>query len=204
MQWSMTTVALAMAMVVLAGILVYAIRYKINNNDVHKERLLYFRSKAFAVSTLTVGCFFTDELPKSLFIDKMKTRPVIALAMLKLKAKALGLKVIILGFPGLLVGLLMDGDEVTDVEIVGWGMMNAPVIKRMYKAMAFKIMLKGWFFEYGLKVVTISGVYWIGSKSFTQNKGYPPVNIGGAWVACDKETNYRDIAGMLVDSEFDD
>jgi hypothetical protein len=114
MQWSMTAVALAMAMIVLAGILVYAIRYKINNSDVHKERLLYFRSKAFAVSTLTVGCFFTDELPKSLFIDKMKTRPVIALAALKLKAKVLGLKVIILGFPGLLVGLLMDGDEVTD------------------------------------------------------------------------------------------
>ncbi len=51
MQWSMTAVALAMAMIVLAGILVYAIRYKINNSDVHKERLLYFRSKAFVVST---------------------------------------------------------------------------------------------------------------------------------------------------------
>ena len=188
----------------LIALIAYIVRYNVKNSEVHEERIRFFKAKALAVKGLVVGCFSPEELPKGLFIDKMKTRPMIALVAMKLKAKALGLHVVILGYPGLLVGVLMDGEDVLDVEIVGWGLMNAPVIKRMYTVMAFKANLKGWIFEHGLMVVAVSGVYWIGSKRFATGRGYPPVNIGGTWIACDKETNYHEIAGMLNNSDFDD
>lgn len=204
MQWNFYDIALAMAVLTLVALVSYVVRFNVKNSGVHEERIRFFKGKASAVKGLVLGCFSPEELPKSLFIDKMRTRPVVALVAMKLKAKALGLQVVILGYPGILVGILLDGDDVVDVEIVGWGMMNAPVIKRMYTAMAFKAILKGWIFEHGLKVITVSGVYWIGSKSFTKGRGYPPVNVGGTWIACDKETNYQEIAGMLNNSDFNE
>lgn len=191
-------------LVVVFIVVSYVVAFKIKNKDITAERIRFFKTKASAVKGLAIGCFFLEELPQGLFIDKMRTRPMVALVGLKLKAKALGMSVIILGYPGLLVGLMMDGDDVVDVEIVGWGMMNAPLIKRMHAAMAFKAMLKGWVFEHGLKIIAVSGVYWVGSRKFCQGRGYPPVNLGGCWVACDKETNYHEIAGMLNNSDFND
>lgn len=196
--------AIFLGMIVLVIIISLALRYRSKNQDVHDERLEYFKSKASAVRGMTIGCLFLEELPKALFIDKMRTRPMLALVALKLKAKALGMNVLILGYPGLLVGLLMDGDEVADVEFVGWGLINAPVIRRLHHAMAFKAVLKGWLFEHGLKVITVTGVYWVGSRRFTTGRGYSPINIAGSWVACDKETNYREIANMLNNSDYDD
>lgn len=204
MNFNYSDFALMAILLAIIALISFAVRYNIKNSVVHEERIRYFGPKALAVKGLVVGCFSPEELPKTLFIDKMKTRPMIALVAMKLKAKALGLHVVILGYPGLLVGVLMDGDDVADVEIVGWGFMTAPVIKRMYSVMAFKAVLRGWLFEYGLKVITVNGVYWIGSKWFTKGRGYPPVNVAGTWIACDKESNYQEIAGMLNNSDFDD
>lgn len=204
MNLTTNSMILFAAFLLIITVVSYIAVYKIKNREVNEERMRFFANKARSVKGLAIGCFFLDDLPKGLFIDKMRTRPMMALVAMKLKARALGLNIVILGYPGVLVAILMDGNEVADVEIVGWGMMNAPVIKRLHAAMAFKASLSGWVFEHGLKIIAVSGVYWVGSKRFTQGRGHPPVNIGGTWVACDKETNYREIANMLNESGFED
>lgn len=190
--------------VMLLGLVCFAIRYRIKNEDVHQARLNYFKPIASAVRSLAIGCFFLNDLPAALVIDKMRTRPLLALIALRLKARALGMSVMILGYPGVLVGLLMDGDDVRDVEIVGWGMMNAPLIKRMSNLMGFKISLRGWFLECGLKVLCVNGVYWVGSKRFVSHHCKDLVNLGGNWMGSSGEITSREIARMLNNSHFEE